>query len=74
MKTIKRANDPQEAKIIVGFLQAHGIDAELLDGAINGVLPMIGGLRIAVPARDEAAALRLLNEADAGATEIEDAP
>jgi type III secretory pathway lipoprotein EscJ len=61
MKVIKRTTDQQEAKIIVSFLQAHEIDAELLDGAINSVLPMPGGVRIAVPDDQEAEALTLLN-------------
>lgn len=61
MKVIKRTTNQQEAKIIVGFLQAHDIDAELLDGAINSLLPMPGGVRIAVPDSQEAEALTLLN-------------
>lgn len=61
MKVIKRTTDQQEAKIIVSFLRAHEIDAELLDGAINSVLPMPGGVRIAVPDDQEAEALTLLN-------------
>ncbi|MEO1135456.1 MAG: DUF2007 domain-containing protein [Pseudomonadota bacterium] len=63
MKVIKRTQDQQEARIIVSFLQAHDIDAELLDGAINSVLPMPGGVRIAVPDDQEAEALTLLNNA-----------
>lgn len=67
MKVIKRTHNQQEAKIIVGFLQANGIDAELLDGAINSVLPLVaGGVRIAVPEEQEPKALSLLNNADAG--------
>lgn len=64
MKVIKRTHNQQEAKIIVGFLQAHDIDAELLDGAINSVLPMPGGVRIAVPDDQEAEALTLLKNAE----------
>ena len=67
MKVIKRTHNQQEAKIIVGFLQANGIDAELLDAAINSVLPLVaGGVRIAVPEDQEPKALSLLNNADAG--------
>ena len=67
MKVIKRTHNQQEAKIIVGFLQANGIDAELLDGAINSVLPIVaGGVRIAVPEEQEPKAMSLLNNADAG--------
>ena len=72
MKTIKRTHNQQEAKIIVSFLNAHGIDAELLDGAINSVLPVMpGGVRIAVPEEQEREALTLLANAESGATEIE---
>lgn len=66
MKVIKCTHNQQEAKIIIGFLQANGIEAELLDGAINSVLPMPGGVRIAVPEDQEPKALSLLRNADAG--------
>lgn len=66
MKVIKRTHNQQEAKIIVSFLQSHDIDAELLDGAINSVLPMPGGVRIAVPDEQEAEAVTLLNNAESG--------
>lgn len=66
MKVIKRTHNQQEAKIIVGYLQANGVDAELLDGAINSVLPMPGGVRIAVPEDQEPKALSLLNNAELG--------
>ncbi len=72
MKTIERTHNQQEAKIIVGFLQSHGIDAELLDGAINSVLPMPGGVRIAVPDNQEAEALTLLANAQSGAAAIDE--
>jgi len=63
MKIIKRTHNQEEAKIIVSFLRAHDIDAELLDGAINSVLPMPGGVRVAVPDDQEQEALTLLNNA-----------
>ena len=72
MKTIKRTHNQQEAKIIVGFLNAHGIDAEVLDGAINSVLPMPGGVRIAVPEEQEAEARTLLANAQSGAAAIDE--
>lgn len=72
MKVIKRTHNQQEARIIVSFLNAHDISAEILDGAINSVLPMPGGVRIAVPDNQEADALSLLRNAETGATEIED--
>jgi len=73
MKVIKRTHNQQEAKIITGFLNAHGIDAELLDAAINSVLPIVtGGVRIAVPDDQEAEALTLLKNAQTGGAEIDD--
>ncbi len=69
MKVIRRTTDQQEAKIIVGFLQAHDIDAELLDGAINSLLPMPGGVRIAVPDEQETEALALLKAVHAQQTQ-----
>ncbi|MEM8985263.1 MAG: DUF2007 domain-containing protein [Pseudomonadota bacterium] len=77
MKVIKRTHNQQEAKIIIGFLQSHGVDAELLDGAINSVLPVApGGVRIAVPDDQEAEARTLLANAQSGAAAIneEDTP
>lgn len=65
MKVIKRTHNQQEAKIIASYLNAHGVDAELLDAAMNSVLPVVaGGVRIAVPDDQENQALRLLREAD----------
>lgn len=67
MKVIKRTHQQQEAKIIVAFLNAHGVEAELLDGHINSVLPVMpGGVRIAVPDDQEHEAMRLLAQAQAG--------
>ena len=71
MIVIKRTHNQQEARIIVGYLNARGIDAELLDGAINSVLPVIpGGVRIAVPEDQEAQARTLLHDAQAGGAAI----
>lgn len=71
MIVIKRTHNQQEAKIIVGYLNAHGVDAELLDGAINSVLPVVpGGVRIAVPEEQEAEARTLLHNAQAGGAAI----
>lgn len=73
MKVIKRTHAHQEAKIIVSFLQSNGIDAELLDGAITSMLPVVaGGVRIAVPDEQEERARALLAKADAGANEIDE--
>ena len=64
MKVIKRTHNQQEAKIIVGFLRANDIEAEILDGAMNSVLPIgvTGGVRIAVPEDQFPKAMSLLNE------------
>ena len=64
MKVIKRTRNQMEATIIVDFLNAHGVEAELLDGHINSVLPV--GVRIAVPDDQESEAMRLLAQAQAG--------
>ena len=73
MKVIKRTHALQQAKIIVGYLQSHGVDAELLDAAMTSVLPVVpGGVRIAVPDEQEAEALRLIAEAESGASTIDD--
>jgi len=74
MKVIKRTHNQQEAKIIVGFLQANGVDAELLDGAINSMLPMPGGVRIAVPDDQEPKAAALLRDAENGETGLSEDP
>lgn len=73
MKVIKRTHNQQEAKIIVGFLQSHGIDADLLDGEINSMLPVVpGGVRIAVPEEQEAKARQLLDDANNGGAAIDE--
>ena len=73
MIVIKRTHNQQEAKIIVSFLQANGVDAKLLDGAINSVLPVApGGVRVAVPDDQEPKALSLLREAEAGSVSVEE--
>ena len=72
MKVIKKINNLDEANIIVGFLASHGIDAQVLDGAVNSVLPMPGGVRIAVADDQEAEARTLLHNAQNGGAEIED--
>ena len=77
MIVIKRTHNQQEAKIIIGYLQSHGIDADLLDGEINAVLPVVpGGVRIAVPDDQEAEARSLLHNAQNGGAAIteEDTP
>lgn len=73
MKVIKRIRDQQEAKIIVSFLNANGIAAELLDGAMNSVLPVLPrGVRIAVPEDQEQSALALIEKAQSGELTIDE--
>ncbi len=64
MKVIQRTHDINRAQIIVGFLQANGVDARLLDGETSRIFPVIGGVRIAVPEEQEAKAKSLLAEAE----------
>lgn len=73
MKVIKRTHNQQEAKIIVSFLNAHGVNAKLLDGNINAVLPLVtGGVRVAVPDDEEAQAIRILAEIETAAAQEDD--
>ena len=60
MKVIKRTHNQQEARIIVSFLNANGVEAELLDGETTTLLPVVGGVRVAVPEDQEPKALSLL--------------
>lgn len=61
MKVILRTHAIQEARIIVGFLRANGVDAALLDGETFSTLPVVGGVRVAVD-EDQAHKARLLLE------------
>ena len=63
VKIIKRTHNQQEARILVSYLVSHGVDAVLLDGAINSVLPIVaGGVRVAVPDEQEPKAKYLLDD------------
>ncbi len=62
MKVILRTHAVQEARIIVGYLNAHGVDAALLDGEISTMLPVVGGVRVAIDEEQEPLARRLLKE------------
>lgn len=64
MKVIQRTHDITRAQIIVGFLQANGVDARLLDGETSQIIPVVGGVRIAVPEDQAARAKSLLAEAE----------
>ena len=72
MKVIKKTHNLEEANIIVSFLISHGIDAQLLDAAVNSVLPMPGGVRIAVADDQESEARTLLHNVQNGGAEIEE--
>lgn len=65
MIVLERTHDVSQARVIVSYLRAHGLDAQLLDAATSSVLPAVGGVRIAVPADEERQARRLLQEAEA---------
>lgn len=64
MRVIKRTHNIAQARIIVGYLQANGVDARLLDAETSTLIPVIGGVRIAVDEDEEAKARSLLAEAD----------
>ena len=53
-----------EAQIACGALRAAGFEAQLFDENFGGTLPtdLIGGFRIVVPDRQQAAARQLLAE------------
>lgn len=75
MKVIKSTHNLEEAKIIASFLNAHGVDAELLDANFNSMLSVLpDGIRIAVPEQQEAEAMRLLAQAEAGVMRADDSP
>lgn len=64
MHILERTHNIVKARVIVSFLQAAGIDALLLDGETTTVLPVVGGVRIAVPKEQKVTAERLINEAE----------
>jgi hypothetical protein len=64
MKVIRRIHNIGQARIIVGYLQANGIDARLLDAETSSLIPVIGGVRIAVDDEQEPKALSLLAEVE----------
>ncbi len=71
MKVILRTYDVQTARIMVGYLQAHGIDARLLDAEMATMAPFTTrGVRLAVDDAQAQKAAALLR--DKG-VEIQDA-
>ncbi|MEL6507968.1 MAG: hypothetical protein AAGL18_08810 [Pseudomonadota bacterium] len=69
MITIKTYYGPEQAMTALSLLQAHGIEARLLDAATLSVLPLdsvaLGGYRLAVPETLAARSLDLLADHDA---------
>ncbi|MBI1364757.1 MAG: hypothetical protein GC153_02205 [Alphaproteobacteria bacterium] len=65
LEEVEKFQSLAEAKVVVGFLQANGIDAELADAHMHSVLPgglRFNGYRVVAPAGDVVAARRLLAE------------
>ncbi|MEM6415911.1 MAG: hypothetical protein AAF720_14780 [Pseudomonadota bacterium] len=62
MKVIHRTHDLTAARVMVSYLQANGVVAELLDAATTSILPTVGGVRIAIDPEQEPIATRLLKE------------
>ncbi|HXI87620.1 MAG TPA: DUF2007 domain-containing protein [Parvularculaceae bacterium] len=65
---IEECQSLAEANVMVGFLQANGIDAELADAHMHSVLPggfRFNGYRVVAPAEQVLAAKRLLAEINA---------
>ena len=74
MVVIERTHDLIQARVIVSFLQAHGVNAMLLDGETSTMIPFAPlGVRIAVPDDEENQARRILRELDLSAEEDDNA-
>ncbi len=64
MHILQRTHNIVKARVIVSYLQAAGVDALLLDSEATMTLPVVGGVRIAVPREQKVRAERLINEAE----------
>ena len=62
MKVIFRTRDLVAARVMASYLQAHGVDARLLDAETSAMINVVGGVRLAVDDEDAAQARRLLEE------------
>ncbi|MEO0399104.1 MAG: DUF2007 domain-containing protein [Pseudomonadota bacterium] len=62
MKVIHRTHDITAARIMVSYLQANGVEAQLLDAETSTLIPIVGGVRIAIDPEQEPIATRLLEE------------
>ena len=67
-----------EGELIVGFLRAHGLRAAVVTDDAGGQEPQLqlqlDGVRVLVPASDEAAARRLLTTTEATTEAVADQP
>ncbi|MEM9169577.1 MAG: DUF2007 domain-containing protein [Pseudomonadota bacterium] len=73
MIVVRECFDVMEARVIVSYLRAGGVDAQLIDGEMRRQLPVAGPAKIAVPDAQERRALALLEEADAGEAAVDEA-
>lgn len=77
LQTVKIVGTEEEATIVVGFLQANGIQAGV-ESLHASEFPADGGplseVRIQVPAEQGADALRLLADTEAATAEVGDFP
>lgn len=75
MVNVFSANSITEAHLIKNLLEQHAIRAhvagEYLQGAF-GELPLIDTIQVQVAAQDEAAALQIIREYDAGVFSLDD--
>ena len=63
MIVIERTHNLIQARVMVSFLQAHGVNALLLDAETSTMIPIAPlGVRIAVPNDEEHQARRILSE------------
>lgn len=75
MITVYSANSTTEAHLIKGLLEQHGIEAYVaghyLQGGL-GELPVIGLIQVQVASPDEAAALKIIRDYEAGVFALDD--
>jgi hypothetical protein len=76
-QTVKIVNSEEEAAVVVGFLQANGIDAgveSLHASEFPAEVGQLSEVRIEVPAEQAADALRLLADSEGAMAEGSDFP
>jgi hypothetical protein len=77
LQTVKIVNSEEEAAVVVGFLQANGIDAgteSLHSSEFPAEVGQLSEVRIEVPAEQAADALRLLSDSESALAEGSDFP